>query len=125
MKNILITGGTGFIGSHTCLSFLEEGFNITIIDSLVNSSKTVLKGLKDILELSDKYKENKIHFYKGDIRDINFLKEVFLVAKKKNNPINGVIHFAGLKAVGESKSNPLLYWDVNVNGSINLFKIMS
>ena len=83
MKNILITGGTGFIGSHTCLNFLEEGYSITIIDSLKNSSKAVLKGLKEILILSNSYDENKINFYKGDIRDAAFLKEVFLEAKKK------------------------------------------
>ena len=97
MKNILITGGTGFIGSHTCLNFLEDGYKITIIDSLKNSSKDVLKGIKRILELSNNYDENKIYFYKGDIRDAAFLKEVFLEAKKKNNQIDGVIHFAGLK----------------------------
>ena len=83
MKNILITGGTGFIGSHVCLNFLEEGFNITIIDSLKNSSKAVLKGIKEILELSNNYYEKKINFYKGDIRNTSFLKEVFLDAKKK------------------------------------------
>ena len=86
MKNILITGGTGFIGSHTCLKILEEGFNITIIDSLKNSSKDVLKGIKGILELSNNYDENKINFYEGDIRNKTFLKEVFLEAKKKIIP---------------------------------------
>ena len=59
MKNILITGGTGFIGSHTCLNFLEEGFNITIIDSLKNSSINVLSSIKEILKLSDNYDENR------------------------------------------------------------------
>ena len=83
MKNILITGGTGFIGSHTCISLLEEGYNITIVDSLINSSKKVLKGLRDILELSKKFDENKIHFYKGDIRNTCFLQDVFLDSKNK------------------------------------------
>ena len=124
MKNILITGGTGFIGSHTCLNFLEEDLSITIIDSLKKSSRNVLKGIKKILELSNKYDENKIKFYEGDIRNTAFLREVFIQAKNKGNPIDGVIHFAGLKAVGESVLNPILYWDVNVNGSINLFKVM-
>ena len=87
MKNILITGGTGFIGSHTCLNFLEEGLNITIIDSLKNSSKAVLKGIKEILELSNNYDENKINFYEGDIRNQTFLKEVFSQAKKKIIPL--------------------------------------
>ena len=104
MKNILITGGTGFIGSHTCMSLLEDGYDITIIDSLTNSSKKVLKGLRDIFELSKNF--------------------VFLDSKNKKKPIDCVIHFAGLKAVRESTLNPFLYWDVNVNGSINLLNIM-
>ena len=124
MKNILITGGTGFIGSHTCISLLEDGYDITIIDSLINSSKKVLKGLKDILELSKKYDESKIHFYEGDIRNTFFLQDVFLDSKNKKKPIDCVIHFAGLKAVRESTLNPCLYWDVNVKGSINLLNIM-
>ena len=125
MKNILITGGTGFIGSHTCISLLEDGYNITIVDSLISSSKKVLKGLRDILELSKNFDENKIHFYKGDIRNTCFLKEVFFDSKKKKKPIDCVIHFAGLKAVRESTLNPFLYWDVNVKGSINLLNIMN
>ncbi len=124
MKNILITGGTGFIGSHTCMSLLEDGYDITIIDSLINSSKKVLKGLRDIFELSKNFDENKIHFYEGDIRNTSFLQDVFLDSKNKKIPIDCVIHFAGLKAVRESILNPLLYWDVNVNGSINLLNIM-
>lgn len=124
MKNILITGGTGFIGSHTCLTLLEDGYNITIVDSLINSSKEVLIRLRDILELSKKFDEKKINFYKGDIRNASFLRDVFLDSKKKKKPIDCVIHFAGLKAVRESTLNPLLYWDVNVRGSINLLNIM-
>ena len=124
MKNILITGGTGFIGSHTCISLLEEGYTITIVDSLITSSQKVLKGLRDILELSKNFDENKIHFYEGDIRNICFLQEVFFDSKKKIKPIDCVIHFAGLKSVRESTLNPFLYWDVNVKGSINLLNIM-
>ena len=124
MKNILITGGTGFIGSHTCISLLEDGYTITIVDSLITSSKKVLKGLRNILELSKNFDENKIHFYEGDIRNICFLQEVFFDSKKKKKPIDCVIHFAGLKAVRESTLNPFLYWDVNVKGSINLLNIM-
>ena len=124
MKNILVTGGTGFIGSHTCISLLEKGYNITIVDSLINSSKSVIEGIKNVLKLSNNFEKSNINFYMGDVRNISFLGDVFLDSKNKKNPINGVIHFAGLKAVGESMLNPLIYWDVNVNGTINLLKIM-
>ena len=83
-----------------------------------------MKYVREKLELSNNYDENKINFYEGDIRNKTFLKEVFFESQKKNNPIDGVIHFAGLKSVRESTLKPLLYWDVNVNGSINLFKTM-
>ena len=124
MKNILVTGGTGFIGSHTCISLLENGYNITIVDSLINSSKSVIDGIKKVLILSNNFDKSNINFYMGDIRNMSFLQNVFLDSKNKKNPIDAVIHFAGLKAVGESMLNPFLYWDVNVNGTINLLKIM-
>ena len=124
MKNILITGGAGFIGSHTCLNFLEKGFNIYIADSFINSSKKVFERLKKIIDVYGCYDQNKINIFEGDIRDYKFLDNIFLEALKKNEAIDGVIHFAGLKAVAESTFNPLKYWDVNVNGSINLFKVM-
>ena len=69
MKNILITGGAGFIGSHTCLAFLEQGFNIYVADSFVNSSKNVFEKLKNILNASVNFDEDKIKVYEGDIRD--------------------------------------------------------
>ena len=78
MKNILVTGGTGFIGSHTCISLLESGNNITIVDSLMNSNKSVLEGIKKVLKLSNNLDENKIHLYIGDIRNTSFLQDVFL-----------------------------------------------
>lgn len=124
MKNILVTGGTGFIGSHTCISLLESGNNITIVDSFMNSNKSVIEGIKKVLKLSNNLDENKIHLYLGDIRNTSFLQDVFLDSKNNKKPIDGVIHFAGLKAVGESMVNPIIYWDVNVNGSINLLKVM-
>ena len=122
MKKILVTGGCGYIGSHTCLSLIEKGYEIVVIDSNINSSPKALKKIEKIL--SNKPNNQKIHFEKGDIRDKNFLTNVFTKAIKEGQPITAVIHFAGLKAVGESVQNPLLYWDVNLNGSISLFKVM-
>ena len=83
MKNILVTGGTGFIGSHTCISLLESGNNITIVDLLINSNKSVLEGIKKVLKLSNNFDENKIHLYTGDIRNTSFLQDVFLESKNK------------------------------------------
>ncbi len=122
MKNILITGGTGYIGSHTCLALLKRGFNLTIIDSNINSSSLSISRVKKILK--DEYYDEKIVFFKGDIRDKKFLDEIFLNSIKQNNRIQGVIHFAGLKAVSESLFQPLVYWENNVYGSICLFEIM-
>lgn len=124
MKNILVTGGTGYIGSHTCLSLLKKGYRLVIIDSNVNSSSKSLEKIRIILNISRAEFKKILVFKKGDIRDCDFLDEVFLKAKNKGDPITGVIHFAGLKAVGESVQNPLLYWENNVYGSIKLFNAM-
>ena len=124
MKNILITGGAGFIGSHTCLVFLEKGYNLYVLDSFVNSTKSVFEGIKKILKLSKKLDKKKLNIFEGDIRDKKFLQNIFKEASKKDQKIDGVLHFAGLKAVGESTEIPLKYWDVNVNGTINLLQVM-
>ena len=124
MSHILVTGGTGYIGSHTCLLLLLSGFEISIIDSNINSSPKVLKSL---IELGKEYNKNflnKVHFYKGDIQDQILLDSIFKKNKLNSKPINTVIHFAGLKAVGESFQYPLKYWHNNLNGSTSLFKVM-
>tara|TARA_Y100001968_G_scaffold333785_1_gene399459 strand:- start:140 stop:1183 length:1044 start_codon:yes stop_codon:yes gene_type:complete len=121
MKTILITGGTGFIGSHTCLLLLERGFDLIIIDSYINSSP---KNLKGALNKINSNFDNKITFVKGDIRDQSSLEDIFIESKNIDKPISAVIHFAGLKSVAESVEKPLLYWDVNVKGSISLFNAM-
>ena len=124
MKRILITGGAGFIGSHTCLTLLENGYELYVLDSFINSSPQSLKRIEHILKDKNIDIDNKLHVYKGDLRDEERLNKIFLEATKSGDPIQGVIHFAGLKAVKESVENPLLYWDSNVNGAISLFKAM-
>ena len=118
-KKILVTGGCGFLGSHTCLALLEKGYEVWIIDSLLNSSPISLERVKILSK-----KPDKIRLFTGDLRDINFLKEVFLKAKNKNNTFLGVIHFAGLKSVSESIDKPINYWDNNVISTINLLNVM-
>ena len=120
MKTILVTGGTGFIGSHTNITLLENGYYVIVIDSNINSSK---KSIKRISQITKK-KNQEILFRKGDIRSERFLNKVFLDAKLSGRPITAVIHFAGLKSIEDSIKYPLLYWDVNIKGSINLFKVM-
>lgn len=125
MKNILITGGAGFIGSHICLSLLEEDYNIYIADSYINSSSNVFNSINEILKIKNIFNKNRLNIFEGDIRDETFLKNLFEDASNNGMPLDGVIHCAGLKAVRESMSNPLIYWDNNVNGSITLLKVMN
>ena len=124
MKNILVTGGCGYIASHTCLLLLNKGYNVYSIDSCINSSP---KALNNVLVASDlvssEYKK-KLHFYKGDIQDKNCLRKIFLEASNKNNNISSVIHFAGLKSVSESISEPIKYWNNNVCGTLSLLEVM-
>lgn len=106
---ILVTGGLGYIGSHCCKYLLENGYEVVIIDNLINTSSEVLQDLNS----------SKLKFYELDIRDYESLKKIFKEAK-----IDIVIHFASLKSVGESVSNSLLYYENNVLGTINLLKVM-
>jgi UDP-glucose 4-epimerase len=110
--NILVTGGAGYIGSHTCIELIDAGFTPIVFDNLSNSSTVALDRVEEITG-------NKITFIKGDIRDTDALNKVF-----NAYDIYAVIHFAGLKAVGESVEKPLMYYDNNVSGSINLFSAM-
>ena len=124
MKNILVTGGAGFIGTHTCLLLLEKGYSVYVIDSFVNSSPKSLKKVLEIYPLKKKLFENKLIVFEGDLRDKNFLEKVFLDISKNKKVIDGVIHFAGLKSVADSLIYPLKYWQVNVSGTINLLEVM-
>ncbi|MDM3871955.1 UDP-glucose 4-epimerase GalE [Porticoccus sp. W117] len=109
---ILVTGGLGYIGSHTCVQLLAKGYEPVIVDNLCNAKLEVL-GRVAVLA------GRKPTFHEGDIRDQNFLDEVFAAEK----PV-AVIHFAGLKAVAESVEKPLEYYDNNVNGSLVLTRSM-
>lgn len=114
VSRILLTGGLGFIGSHTAF-LLSEKYEVIIFDNLYNSKLDVLDNIKKI----SKNPEN-IHFYKGDITNKNDLQDVFNIHKN----IDAVIHFASLKAVGESVNIPLVYYKNNINGLINLLEVM-
>ena len=104
--SILITGGAGYIGSHTCIEMLDAGYDVAVIDNLDNSSSESLKRVESITG-------KKVKFYKEDVRDKEALRRIFT-----ENKIEAVIHFAGLKAVGESVREPVMYYDNNL---INTF----
>ena len=124
MASILVTGGCGYIGSHTVLSLLEKGLNVYVIDSNENSSALVINRIRDILKKNKLQLTNNLYFVKGDVRISDDLEKVFLKALENDHNIYGVIHFAGLKAVEESCNSPLLYWDTNLVGTITLLKVM-
>tara|TARA_B100000989_G_C19512712_1_gene459957 strand:- start:845 stop:1897 length:1053 start_codon:yes stop_codon:yes gene_type:complete len=124
MKNILVTGGSGFIGSHTCLTLLKKGYNLTIIDSNINSSFKSIERIIQIGKIENLDFSKNINLFHCDLGDQKLLDKIFSTSLKNNLRISAVIHFAGLKAVHESVINPIKYWENNVNGSINLFKVM-
>ena len=124
MKNVLVTGGAGFIGSHTCLNLLEKGFKVFIIDSFENSSEEVIDRILEICKYGNNNPNIRLEVFKGSLCDKKFIKDVFYQITKENKQINGVIHFAGFKAVTESIIKPLSYWRNNVIGTINLLEIM-
>ena len=117
MAQLLITGGAGFIGSHTCLVLLEAGHSLVVIDNFANSSP---ESLRRVVELAGANGAPRLQVVEGDIRCPENLERAFALA-----PIEAVVHFAGLKAVGESVAEPLRYWDVNVAGSRCLLAAMA
>ncbi len=124
MKTVLVTGGLGYIGSHTCIELLRKNYNIIIIDSFVNNSIDSISQIKNLIRKEYKIFDLSITLKKGDIRDELFLDNVFIEAKNQNNKIDVVIHFAGLKSVNESIKKSLEYWDVNVGGTLALLNAM-
>ena len=124
MLRVLVTGGAGFIGSHTSLVLLKEAHEILVIDSFINSSFKSLEKVQEIIKNENKDWHGKLTIIKGDIRDKDVLDNIFLNARNQNKPIDAVLHFAGLKSVEESFELSLEYWDVNISGTINLLKVM-
>ena len=109
---ILVTGGAGFIGSHTCVELLDSGYDVVVYDNLSNSSKESLQRVK-------KLTGKDVTFYEGDIRDREMLQKVF-----DSETITSCIHFAGLKAVGESCQKPWEYYENNISGTLTLVDVM-
>ncbi len=110
---ILVTGGAGYIGSHTCLELLKAGYELVVLDNFSNSKPESLRRVEKITDKS-------IKLIEGDVRNRDLLRDIF-----STNTIDGVIHFAGLKSVGESVEKPLVYYDNNVSGSIILTEVMA
>jgi UDP-glucose 4-epimerase len=110
---VLVTGGSGYIGSHTVLEFVEAGYEVVVLDNLCNSSVEPIKRISEISGLN-------VAFVNGDVRDSKTLDRLF-----SEHSIDAVLHFAGLKAVGESVSQPLRYYDNNVHGSLVLLQAMA
>ena len=108
--HVLVTGGTGYIGSHTVVELIKSGHTVTIIDNLYNSKEDVLDKIETI-------SGTRPNFYKADIKDASTIEKII-----SENIFDACIHFAGLKAVGESCEKPMLYFENNITGSINLYK---
>ena len=109
---VLVTGGLGFIGSHTCVSLIENGFDVVIIDNLYNSKEVVLDRIETITGV-------RPTFYKKDVQDLESLREIF-----KKEHFDAIIHFAGYKAVGESVKKPLMYYENNLESTFALLRCM-
>lgn len=112
-KTIVLTGATGYIGSHTWCALMEAGYNVIGLDNFCNSSAEVIGRISAITQ-------EKLIFVEGDVRDTSLLDSIF-----QQNKIDAVVHFAALKAVGESVKRPLTYYDTNLNGLLNLCTVMA
>lgn len=124
MGTVLVTGGCGYIGSHTSISLVKSGYNVVIYDSLINSYKESYEKILTILKNTNKTLVKKISFFEGDLNNKKLLEKIFSDKKKESNPIFSVIHFAGLKSMQESIRYPLKYWAANVGSTISLLEVM-
>ena len=119
LRTVLVTGGCGYIGSHTCLELLQTGhYRVVVVDNLDNSSTQSLERVKELANLSPD--SDLIHFRQVDIRDAKGLNKVL----EEFSDISSCIHFAGLKAVGESVSKPLMYYQTNIGGTCTLLECL-
>jgi len=110
---VLVTGGAGYIGSHVCVELLEQGYQVVVLDNLSNGSEIALQRVQEITG-------RPLVFRRGDVRDIDAVRDIL-----RSWQISSAIHFAGLKAVGESVAQPLEYYDNNVAGAVNLLRAMA
>ena len=124
MDTVLVTGGCGYIGSHTCISLLNTNYNILIVDSLVNSFESSFEKIKEIASRKGTINKERIQFIKGDLRNKQWLENIFSQYARSNKPIKKVMHFAGLKSIFFSIKEPLEYWDTNVNSTLSLLSAM-
>ena len=108
-SRILVTGGAGFIGSHTCVVLLKAGYELLVLDNFSNSSPEALTRVASLVDVP--LNTQRLQIQQGDIRDPHTLDQLFSQARASDRPFNAVLHFAGLKAVGESVEQPLLYWN--------------
>ncbi len=112
-KTVLVTGGAGYIGSHVCVELLEQGHHLVVLDNLCNGSEVALQRVEEITGKT-------LTFHRGDVRDEALVRDLL-----QTHSVGAVIHFAGLKAVGESVAQPLEYYDNNVSGAIHLLRAMA
>ena len=124
MKTVLVTGGAGFIGSHVTLLLLEEGFEVIVFDSFINSSNKVFMSILKILKKSNPLFQKNLFVHEGDLRNKKSVEDLFKKYIQGKKSIDCVIHLAGLKDIADSFIRPFEYWETNFIGSLNLLKVM-
>tara|TARA_B100001027_G_C16245093_1_gene321422 strand:- start:156 stop:1208 length:1053 start_codon:yes stop_codon:yes gene_type:complete len=125
LNNILLTGGAGFIGSHIAVNLITKGYKVSILDSYINSKRTSINRIRNLIKKQCPDFLSNLTIYEGDLRDLNFVKNIFDQQNDRGNMFDGVIHLAGLKAVGVSVNYPIEYWECNVSSTLNLLKVMN
>ena len=124
METVLVTGGCGYIGSHTSISLIKNGYKVIILDSFINSSRDSFKRILKTLKKQDDKNKYHIKFIEADLRDELLILRLFKDQIKAGAPIKAVIHFAGLKSIDASIKSPLDYWEMNLRSTLSLLKAM-
>ena len=123
--HVLVTGGAGYIGSHTTVELLRAGHRVTVLDNLDNASRVVIDRIKELACAHDEGSAERLRFEEVDLLDIDEVRRVFRGTGGNDDwKVDAVIHFAGLKAVGESVSVPLRYYENNIVGTLRLLEVM-